>query len=88
MKSLLRRTIALLVALPAAGCDEYDPWLVAPEPTEVLGTWTGLLGTPGSGAALRMTWVVSQAGNVYEGPLTLVKPAPNVTHLSYRVKKS
>ena len=78
MKTLLPWTIALLVGFTAAGCDEYDPWLVAPEPADVIGTWTGSLGNPGSASALRVTWVVSPSGTGYAGPMTLVTPAPNV----------
>jgi hypothetical protein len=36
--------------------------------------WTGLLGAPGSGSALRMTWMASQSGTSVSGPLSIVKP--------------
>ena len=78
MKTFLRWTIALLIGFPAAGCNEYDPWSVSPEPATVIGTWTGSLGTPGSGSELRVTWVVSPSWAGYDGPFTIVKPAPNV----------
>lgn len=74
MKTLWRCMIVALI-VPVAGCDG-EP-VTSPGQTDVTGTWTGMLGTSGSGSALRMTWIASQSGGSVAGPLTLVKPAVN-----------
>lgn len=51
----------------------------APSPRlDLTGTWSGTLGQPGSGSALRLTWVATHTGNVVAGVATLVKPADNI----------
>lgn len=45
---------------------------------DLIGTWSGQLGQPASGTALRLTWVAAQSGNVVSGVATLVKPAVGV----------
>ena len=42
------------------------------------GTWTGIVGQPMSGTALRLAWTATQANTVVSGPATLVKPGPGV----------
>jgi hypothetical protein len=47
-------------------------------PLDLGGAWSGMLGQPQSGSALRVTWTASQTGATVSGPATLVKPALNV----------
>lgn len=49
-----------------------------PSAVNLTGTWSGVLGQPQSGAALRLTWTATQTGSTVSGPVTLVKPALNV----------
>jgi hypothetical protein len=77
MKMLTRWMIVVAIGLSMAGCGDVDRTSTSPA-IDATGTWTGILGTPGSGSALRMTWVASQSGSLAAGPMTLVKPAPNV----------
>lgn len=77
MKMLTRWMIALAAGLPMAGCGDVGRLSTSPA-MDATGTWTGTLGAPGSGSALRMTWIASQSGNLAAGPMTLVKPAPNI----------
>ena len=78
MKRIWPLMIAALIGVPVAGCGNDSDAMTSPEPADVTGTWTGLLGTQGSGSALRMTWVASQSAASFSGPLTLVKPAADV----------
>jgi hypothetical protein len=73
MRTLWRCAVAALIGA-ATGCGSDSGTVVSPEPADVTGVWTGLLGAPGSGSALRMTWVASQSGSSVSGPLTIVKP--------------
>ena len=73
MKTLWRSVIVVLIGA-AAGCGSDSGTVTSPGPADVTGVWTGLLGAPGSGSALRMTWVASQSGTSVGGPLTIVKP--------------
>ena len=77
MKTLWRPAIVVLIGFITA-CGSADDTMTPPEPVDLTGTWTGMLGTPGSGSALRMTWAASQSGFSVSGPLTLVKPAAGV----------
>jgi len=64
----------LLATLGACGGSS-----TAPSPRlDLTGTWSGTLGQPGSGSALRLTWVATHTGNIAAGVATLVKPADNV----------
>jgi hypothetical protein len=64
----------LVTTLSACGSSSTAP----SAPLELTGTWSGQLGQPGSGAALRLTWVATHTGTVVSGIATLVKPAFNV----------
>lgn len=77
MKMCTRWMIGVVISLPMAGCVDVGRTSTSPE-IDATGTWTGTLGTPGSGSALRVTWIVSQSGNLANGPMTLVKPVSNV----------
>lgn len=77
MKMLRSWMIAVLIGLPLAGCGS-DRGPSSPTPTDITGTWTGFFGTPGSGTALRVTWLASQSGSSVGGSMTLVKPMANV----------
>lgn len=77
----MKRRLALLLLITSVGssitCGGGST--VAPSgPVNVTGTWSGLLGQPQSGAALRVTWTASQTGNDVVGPATLIKPAVNI----------
>ena len=66
----------LAVALAAACGGTPAP---APTPTlNLTGAWTGRIGQPQSGSALRVTWNATQTGATVAGPATLLKPATNV----------
>lgn len=57
-------------------CGNSSP---APTPRlDLTGTWSGVFGPPGSGTALRMTWVATHTGNIVSGVATLVKPGVGV----------
>ena len=64
--------VCLLGALACAGCgDSMSPL----EPTpDIVGAWTGQIGSPMSGAALRLSWTASQTGRTASGPARFVKP--------------
>lgn len=65
-----------VTAVLSATCGQSTP---APSPTlNVAGTWSGTVGLPMSGTALRLTWVATQAGTFVTGPATLIKPGANV----------
>jgi hypothetical protein len=71
----LRAALIGVAALFAWSCGSSS----APSPTPNLsGIWSGMLGEPRSGSALRLTWVVSQTGTGVTGPATIVKPSANV----------
>ena len=76
----VRRGIAILcVACIVLGACDDDGSGVNPSTVPSLsGTWSGTLGTPMSGTALRMTWQVTHTGNTLTGPVTLVKPINNI----------
>lgn len=73
MKTLWRSVIVVLIGA-VAGCGSDSGTVTSPGPADVTGIWTGLLGAPGSGSALRMTWMASQSGTSVSGPLSIVKP--------------
>ncbi len=66
--------VGLLPTLGACGNSSTAP----SAPLDLTGTWSGLLGEPGSTSALRLTWVATHTGNVVSGIATMVKPAVNV----------
>ena len=66
--------IAVAVAIAGACRGSTSP----SPPLDLTGAWSGMLGQPLSGSALRMTWSASQTGATVSGPATLVKPALNV----------
>lgn len=78
MKMLWRWMIAVLFGSPLTGCVDVGRSLTSPTAIDLRGTWTGMLGAQGSGSALRLTWVANQSGNLATGPMTIVKPVPNV----------
>jgi hypothetical protein len=66
----------LIAAALAAGCGGSTP---APSPRlDLTGVWSGMLGQPQSGSALRVTWTAVHTGATVTGPATVVKPATNV----------
>jgi hypothetical protein len=70
------RALALLLLVAIFGVCTRGPT----EPTlpDLTGTWTGMLGLPGSGNAVRVTWVLTHTNRAVNGPMTLIKPAVNV----------
>jgi hypothetical protein len=70
----LSLTVSVLCALSAA-CGGST---TSSSQLNLAGNWSGLLGQPGSGTALRLTWVATQAGTTISGPATLLKPATNI----------
>ena len=42
------------------------------------GSWSGMVGQPQSGSALRLTWIATQSGTTVSGPATVVKPSTDV----------
>jgi hypothetical protein len=66
--------VILLSSLSACGNSPTAP----PAPVDLTGTWSGQVGPPGSGSALRLTWAATQTGNVVSGIATLIKPAAGV----------
>jgi hypothetical protein len=65
---------AIAVAL-CAGCDSTPP---SDQSVNLTGTWTGQIGSPGTGSAVRVTWVAIQSGSNVTGTATLLKPANGV----------
>lgn len=64
------------ISSPLAACGGSS---AAPAgPPSATGTWTGTVGQPMSGTALRLTWQAAQTGANVTGPATLVKPATNI----------
>jgi hypothetical protein len=74
----LRWICCLVLAAALAGaCGGSTP--ASPSPAvDLTGAWSGMIGQPQSGAALRITWMAAQTGSTVSGPVTLVKPALNV----------
>lgn len=68
----MRSVILLLLCFVGVACDSTSPT------ADLTGTWSGQVGLPTSGSALRVTWLATQAGTALTGPATLVKPAVNV----------
>ena len=68
--------LAPVLALCTIGCGgSYS----APAPSiNLAGTWSGLVGLPMSGSALRLTWQATQNAATASGSATLLKPAVNV----------
>lgn len=66
--------VILLATLSACGSSPTAP----PASLDLSGTWSGQLGPPASGSALRLTWVATRTGNVVSGVATLIKPAVGV----------
>ena len=71
MRGRIRLVVALLLTLPSCGGSSTAP----PDALNLSGSWTGLVGQPMSGGALRLTWQVSQANLSLTGSASLVKPA-------------
>jgi hypothetical protein len=74
--SMSGRILALVALALLAACDSSPS-----QPSEQLnltGTWSGVLGQPRSGEALRLTWTATQSGDIVAGPATLVKPVISV----------
>ena len=72
-----RWILAATVSLFLVACD--DDGGIGPSTTPSLtGTWSGMIGPPMSGTALRLTWQATQTGNNVTGPAILIKPANNV----------
>lgn len=76
----LRRFVPALLVVAALGCDDEPetPTIGTPPSLGLAGTWTGLIGTSGSGNALRATWTATQTGNAVTGTITLNKAAVNL----------
>jgi hypothetical protein len=71
------RTI-VLIAIAAAAAGACHGSTSPSPPLNLSGAWSGMLGQPLSGSALRVTWIVSQTGTTVSGPATLVKPVLNL----------
>lgn len=68
-------SVAVVLAL-AAACGGST----APTPAlDLTGVWSGRLGQPQSGSALRVMWTATQSGATVSGPATLVKGTTNVS---------
>ena len=71
----VRNVVVVLVATLASACGGGT----SPSPAlNLTGTWSGMLGQPQSGSALRVTWMATETGTTVSGPAVLVKPASNV----------
>lgn len=72
----------MFAALGACGSDKSPtsptPPTPPPAPLQLAGAWSGQLGQPGSGSALRITWVALQNGPLVSGVATFVKPTLDV----------
>lgn len=77
MKVSSIRCLVVAAAL-APACGGYNSPSSPPPTLNLTGVWSGMLGQPQSGAALRITWTATQTGTAVSGPATLVKPASNV----------
>lgn len=70
---MFARACLLSALIACAGCgDSMSPSDPVPN---LAGTWTGQIGSPMSGSAVRVTWSASQAGNALQGIARLSKPA-------------
>jgi hypothetical protein len=67
----------LFASLGACGKSPTSP-TPPPAPLNLTGTWSGQLGQPGSGSALRITWVTIQHGDLVSGLATIAKPTLDV----------
>jgi hypothetical protein len=56
-------------------CGESSTTPTPSVPADLTGTWTGQIGLPGTGAAVRVVWAALQPGNTASGRATLTKPA-------------
>jgi hypothetical protein len=70
----LSLTVSVLCALSAACGGSTTSSLQL----NLAGNWSAVIGQPGSGAALRLTWVATQAGSTISDPATLLQPAANI----------
>jgi hypothetical protein len=68
----MRCALLLLLCFAGVACE------TSPSSVNLTGTWSGQVGVPMSGSALRVTWVATHAGTAVTGPGTIVKPAVNV----------
>jgi hypothetical protein len=71
----VRGVLVAVTGLLVAACGGST----SPSPAlNLTATWSGILGQPQSGSALRVTWTATQNGSTVSGPATFVKPAANV----------
>ena len=71
-----RLLVVLVIAWITTDCGTS-----ASDPSPVLnltGTWSGMVGQPQSGSALRLMWTATQSGATVSGPATVIKPSANV----------
>jgi hypothetical protein len=78
--TVFRRCVLTLVIVAALGCEESNTTTTigTPNPLSLTGTWEGLIGTSGSGNALRASWSATQTGNTVTGTITLLKASVNL----------
>ena len=72
----MRALLVVMLACITTGCGGS-----ASGPSSSLnltGSWSGMVGQPQSGSALRLTWIATQSGTTVSGPATLVKPSTDV----------
>ena len=72
----MRAVLVVMFACITTGCGGS-----ASSPSSSLnltGSWSGMVGQPQSGSALRLTWIATQSGTTVSGPATLVKPSTDV----------
>ena len=73
----VRRFIFPLLLVATLGCDDEgmnSPTIGTPSSVNLTGTWTGLIGTSGTGSAVRVTsWTATQTGNSVTGTVALTK---------------
>jgi hypothetical protein len=68
------RALFLFMLVVCAACGDPDTSPSEP-PADVAGSWTGQIGSPMSGTALRFSWTATQTGSSASGSARLVKPA-------------
>ena len=80
MLTVLRRCVLTVLILAAPGCEESNTptGIGTSNPLNLSGTWEGMIGTSGSGNALRASWTATQTGNAVTGTITLLKPSVNL----------
>jgi hypothetical protein len=66
-----------------AGCGESTTTPSAP--ANLTGSWTGQIGVPGTGTAVRVEWTAMQPASTASGPAKLTKPALGVQVLGVMV---